>query len=263
MTEAGQPISFVDRNTEGYRCLVYVEVSLRELARYALRQHYGEKWQRRIPGRYLQKIRNDQKDDATQASLGFRALGPLYYLTFGELVELSSQKPVVALVKDVLGEQGPQLLQASVPARNAIAHSRDLTENALATIRALKMRMVTGLAEKGLARLPREPDIGLYPEKARKRLADWFKRVRSSLSALQSLPREQEDYDEASRQYWWSSSDLAGFDVARVERLAAKIRDYARLPGGVGAVATRQRYISESGILSDLEAAVAIIGEME
>ena len=208
MNERHQPVAFAERNAEGYRCLLYVEVALRELAKHELRRHHGEKWQKRIPGRYLQKIRNDQKDEAMQASFGFRKLGPLYYLTFGELVDLSSQKPIVNRLKDVLGQQGPELLRESVPSRNAVAHCRDLTENALATVRALKMRMVTGLTANDLVGLLQEPDIGLYPEEARKSLAGWLRRARSALCKLRTLSAEQEDYEMASSQYWWSSSEL-------------------------------------------------------
>ena len=264
MTEKGHPISFADRNAEGYRCLLYVEVALRELARYELRRCHGEKWQKHIPGRYLQKIRQDQKDEVTQASFGFRALGPLYYLTFGELVEISSQRPVVDRLKKVLGQQGPELLRESVPSRNAIAHCRDLTENALATVRTLKMRMDAGLTTHELVGLLDEPDLGLYPEEACERLASWIRRVQSALSELQPLSADQEDYQdylEATRQYWWSSSELAGFDVNRVDNLAAKIREYSHLQRGVGAAAIRQRFISDSGILTELETTVLMLGE--
>ena len=262
MNERHQSVAFAERNAEGYRCLLYVEVALRELAKHELRRHHGEKWQRRIPGRYLQKIRNDQKDEAMQASFGFRKLGPLYYLTFGELVELSSQKPIVDRLKGVLGQQGPELLRESVPSRNAVAHCRDLTENALATVRALKMRMVTGLTANDLVGLLQEPDIGLYPEEARMRLAGWLRRVRSTLCQLRSLSAEQEDYEMASRQYWWSSSELADFDVERVDSLAIKIRTYSSLPRGVGAAAHRQRFISESGILTELDNTILVLGKM-
>ena len=259
--DEGEPIPFTQRNAEGYRYLLYVEVALRELARHELREYYGERWQKHIPGQYLQKIRKDQKDEVTQASLGFRTLGPLYYLTFGELVELSLQKPIVERLKKVLGQQGPELLRASVPARNAIAHCRDLTENALATVRALKMRLTTGLEAHDLVRLLHEPDIGIYPEEASKRLAGWLREVQRALRELQSLSADQDDYQEATRQYWWSSSDLAGFDVKRVDGLAAKIREYSCLQHGLGAAAPRQRFISESQILAELETAILMLGD--
>ena len=202
-----------------------------------------------------------ERDEVIRASLGFRALGPLYYLTFGELVDMSSQRPIVDLLKKVLGPQAPELLRESVPSRNAIAHCRDLTENALATIRTLKMRMEVGFAAHGLTGLLQEPDIGLYPEQACRRLADWLKRVQSALGKLQPLPAEQEDYHEATRQYWWSSSELAGFDVQRVDSLAAKLREYSHLRRGVGAAATRQRLISDSGMLPELQATILMLKE--
>ena len=258
---ARHPIPFAERNAEGYQCLLYVEVALRELARYELRTRHGDKWQKYIPGHYLQKIRHDQRDEAIHASFGFRRLGPLYYLTFGQLVEMSTQKPVVDRLKKVLGPQGPQLLQESIPSRNAISHCRDLTANALATLRTLQMRMATGLAAHELLPLLHEPDIGVAPEEARERLADWLRRVQSALSQFRSLPDDPQDYHVATRQYWWSSSELAGFDVECVDSLAAKLRQYSHLPGGVGAAAARQRFISKSGILTDLNAAFLTLGD--
>ena len=254
------PIPFAERNAEGYQYLLYVEVALRELMRHALRSQHGDKWQKHIPGHYLQKIRKDQQDEAMQASFGFRKLGPLYYLTFGQLVAMSIQKPVVDRLKKVLGPQGPQLLQESIPSRNAIAHCRDLTANALATLRTLQMHMATGLAANELVPLLHEPDIGVAPEETRERLADWFRRVQGALSQSRSLPDDPHDYQVATLQYWWSSSDLAGFDVERVNTLAATIRQYSHLPGGVGAAAARQRFISESGILTDLKTTLLMLG---
>ena len=260
MIEQAEQVPFASRNSEGYACLLYIEVALRELARHELCRHYGEKWQKRIPGRYLQKIRRDQKDEATKASLGFRRLGPLYYLTFGELVEVAIQEPTVEAVTRVLGQQGPALLMEIVPCRNAIAHCRDLSEEALATVRALSSRMTTGLAAHGLAGVLQQPDIGLYPEEARELIARWLTEVQDVLSELRALTVGQESYKEASRQYWWSSSDLAGFDVELVDGLAVKVRQYSQLPGGVGAAATRERFISESGILTDLEKITLMLG---
>ena len=261
VNDTAQPIPYADRNAEGYQCLLYVEVALRELTRRELRNHHGEDWQKRIPGRYLKKIRQDQKNEVMRASVGFRKLGPLYFLTFGELVELSVQRPVVDLLKKVLGQQGPELLQESVPSRNAIAHCRDLTENALATVRTLKMHMATGLAANDLVGLLQEPDIGIYPEDACVRLTTWFRRIQEALNELKALPMDSEHYDQARRQYWWSSSDLAGFDVERVNRLAAEIDEYSHLPTGLGAAASRQRFLSESQILTELEACIRMLGD--
>ena len=116
------------------------------------------------------------------ASLGFRKLGPLYYLTFGELVEMSTQRPVADVLKTVLGPQALQLLQEVIPSRNAIAHCRDLTDNALASLRALTMRLATGLAAHELAPILHEPDIGVHPEEARDRLTAWLLGIHATLA---------------------------------------------------------------------------------
>ena len=254
-----QLIPFADRNADGYRHLLYIEVALRELARYGLRKHYGDKWQQRIPGHYLTKIRNDQKDEATKANLGFRRLGPLYYLTFGELVDMSIQKPIVEVLTRVLGQQGPELLREIIPSRNAIAHCRDLTENAFATVRVMQLQMAAGLTAHNLLGLLQQPDIGLFPEEAQKRLVGWFKRVRLTLNELQPLSSGQPIYQEATCQYWWSSSKLAGFDIGRVGSVANSLLAYSRLPGGVGAALARQRFISESKLLPALEDTIRLL----
>ena len=259
MTE-DQQVPFADANIEGYRCLLYVEIALREVAKHALCTEYGEAWQRRIPGHYLNKIRADQNDEANRANLGFRRLGPLYYLTFGELVELSLQRPVVELVRRVLGQHGPELLKDIVPSRNAIAHCRNLPENALASVRTLNMHMATGLTQHALAHLTQQPDIGLYPDEARKRLVNWLVRVRTVVTTRRALSSDSADYHRAAHQYWWSSSDLAGFDVRRVDRLATAILDYSALPSGVGAVLARERCISASSLLSELDDVILMLG---
>ena len=65
---------------------------MREMIRIAFEAEFGGRWRQRIPGALLAKIRKDESDEEKRKQFDFRRLGPLYYLTFGELTSLLRQK---------------------------------------------------------------------------------------------------------------------------------------------------------------------------
>ena len=237
----------------------YVEVALREIAKNAYETTYGHDWQRRIPGQLLKRIRVDQKDEQKHASLDFRRLGPLYYLTFGELVELAAQKPVVEAVRAILGQHGLELIKELIPPRNSLAHCRDLSHTALTTVRTVSSRMESGLSACGLSRLLKNPDVGLYPEDAAVSLSSWLEATLVDIENIRAVSSSDQDYRAAASQYWWSSADLAGFEVEMVNSVANKIRQYQELPDGVGAATARQHFFEQSGLLNELQQAIQIL----
>ena len=252
-------VPFEERNVEGYRLVLYVEVALREIAKNEYEKTYGHDWQKRIPGQLLRRIRDDQKDEQKHASLDFRRLGPLYYLTFGEIVDLAAQKPVVEVVRAILGQHGLELIKELILPRNSLAHCRDLSHAALTTLRTVSSRMESGLTACGLSGLLKNPDVGLYPEDAAVSLGSWLGATLTDIEHIRAVSSSDRDYRAAASQYWWSSTDLAGFDVAMVNSVANKLRQYQRLPGGVGAAAARQHFLEQSGLLNELQQAIQML----
>ena len=74
------------------RFLLRIEIALRELLRISLEAEFGVQWRKRLPGELLKKIKVNRKLKKTDSQFGYVRLGPLYYLTFGELLTLLQSK---------------------------------------------------------------------------------------------------------------------------------------------------------------------------
>jgi hypothetical protein len=84
-------ISFENENLEAYRLLLRIEIALRECLRISMESEFGAHWQKNLPGELLKKVKESQAKE-NRPQFNFIRLGPLYYLTFGELLTLLHQK---------------------------------------------------------------------------------------------------------------------------------------------------------------------------
>jgi hypothetical protein len=82
--------------------LLRIEVALREAIRLALYDEFGSQWHKRLSGDLLKKIRDSQRDES-KPQFNYVRLGPLYYLTFGELLSQLNQKPCQNLLARAFG----------------------------------------------------------------------------------------------------------------------------------------------------------------
>jgi len=81
-----------EENLRAYKLLLRIEVVLRECLRISLQSEFGVQWQKKIPGEVLKKVKEAQSEE-NQPQFNFRRLGPLYYLSLGELLPILQQKP--------------------------------------------------------------------------------------------------------------------------------------------------------------------------
>jgi len=84
-------IHFENDNLRAYKLLLRIEVVLRECLRTSFESEFGVHWRKRLPGELLKKIKQSQSEES-RPQFNFVNLGPLYYLTFGELLTLLNQK---------------------------------------------------------------------------------------------------------------------------------------------------------------------------
>src|SRR5262245_33326198 len=111
-------VPFEALNLEAYQLLLRIEVLLRELIRTALQSEHGTSWHKRLLGDQLTRIRAMERDESSRPQFDFLRLGPLYYLTLGELLPIL-QQPVGRKVTEQLGgERFLEQLTNLLPARN-------------------------------------------------------------------------------------------------------------------------------------------------
>ena len=84
-------VPFEDDNTEAFKLLTRVEIGIRELLRKSLQQTHGNSWRRQLPALMRSKIHAAQNEETQRSQFDFLRLGPLYYLTFGELLDILQQ----------------------------------------------------------------------------------------------------------------------------------------------------------------------------
>jgi len=78
-------LPFEADNLKAYSLLLRIEVALREALKQSLEEAHGRQWQKRLNGELLKKIRLSQTEE-NKPQFNFVRLGPLYYLSFGELL---------------------------------------------------------------------------------------------------------------------------------------------------------------------------------
>src|SRR5262245_21661184 len=84
-------VPFEEANLLAYKLLLRMEIALRESLRKSLSDQFGPKWRSQLPGELLKKIRQAQKEEQ-RPQFDYLFLGPLYYLTLGELILILQQK---------------------------------------------------------------------------------------------------------------------------------------------------------------------------
>jgi len=254
-------VPFESDNLEGYRLLLRIEIVVREVLREVLHAHHGAHWRRQLPRDLREKIHRDESDESRRGQFDFVRLGPLYYLTFGELLTLLNQG-APAFVK-ARAELGGTLvlasLQAAMSPRNAIAHSRGVSSAGLLQVRALYAQMEAFLTHPRLQVLLKSPDVGVRPEEIRPALADWFQRTAERMRLLQGPCPTEAKYLLGEEQYWWDLPEVARFDTTLVEQAAGLVKAYNGLPAGLGAAASRQRFLEERGAIAILGQAVGAL----
>ena len=252
-------IPFETANIQAYRLLLRIEIALRELIRRAYQDEFGARWRRRIPGDLLRKIRESESTDAAKKQFGFRRLGPLYYLTFGELLTLLDQKTCAPILARLGGPSFvSQVANLSGP-RNAISHARAVSSAALAAAEALYAQLESAYSPSGLAALLRSPDVGLDPHDIRSRCAAWLRRLHQDVAQLHTPLDPMPDHQIAVNQYWWGNAQFAGFDTNSVDEIAKLVRAYNALPPGIGVAADRRRFVTQNDLQNKLQIAIQLV----
>jgi hypothetical protein len=249
-------IPFENDNLKGYALLLRIEIALRELLRLSLESEFGAQWRKRLPGELLKKIKESQSEE-NRPQFGYVRLGPLYYLTFGELLTLLQQKSGRSVAEKLGGECVLKQLENIFVPRNAICHSRPVSSVGLKTIETLYAEMEAALTADGLARLTAKPDSGLAQDQA---AGELIASLQAVVQKLHSLPFSfviPEVYRTATAQFWWAEDTLAGFNRSVVEACFDCIKNYNALPAGVGCAGTRQRYCEQHRMKQGVEDAIA------
>lgn len=245
-------ISFEGDNIRAYVLLLRIEITLREALRAIYEAELGSHWQKRLPGDLLTKIRASQAEEH-RPQFGFVRLGPLYYLTLGELLILLQQKPGKGLAIRLGGDVFVKQLESVLSPRNALAHSRPVPQAALGAIETLYAGMVTALTPDEVQRLTAAPDVGMTQSEAVGHLQAAVSIVRAQVCSRSPALEVAEVFDVVERQFWWADPILAGFDPAFVEKALGLIVGYNALPKGIGTDWVRQKYCDDHGMLEQLD----------
>ena len=257
----GQPhnelsmIPFEDDNLKAYKLLLRIEIALRELLRISLEEEFGPQWRKRLPGDLLKKIKESQKEE-NRPQFGYICLGPLYYLTFGELLIILRQKAGRSVADRLGGDCIVKQLENIFVPRNAICHSRPVSSIGLKTIETLYAEIEMALTAEALAQLIANPDAGLAQDQAASGMIPALKGVLRDLPNLPSSFKIPEVFQAAASQFWWADDSLAGFNRTVIEGAIANIREYNELSGGVGCAANRQRYIDKQQMKTGVQNAI-------
>jgi hypothetical protein len=244
-------VPFEEDNLKGYKLLLRIEIVLRECLRESLREQSGQHWRRMLPGDLLVKIRNAQREE-NRPQFNHVLLGPLYYLTLGELIPMLRQKPGRPTADRFGGQNFVSQLENILGPRNALCHGRSISSIGLGAIESLYKQMENVLTPDGFAKATSSPDTGKFPDEAARELIPWFEKVKSILSELRRPIPVDDCYWLATRQYWWGDTELSGFDCTPTDQAVALIEDYNLLPSGVGSAAVRQRFCENHCLLATL-----------
>ena len=144
-------VPFEADNVRAYRLLLRIEIALRELIRQAYQSEFGDQWRRRLPGDLLRKIRAAESTEVMKRQFGFRRLGPLYYLTFGELLTLLEQQTCRRILVPLGGTSFVAQVENLSGPRNAISHARAVSSAAMAATEALYAQLEAAYSPNGLA----------------------------------------------------------------------------------------------------------------
>jgi hypothetical protein len=248
-------VPFEEDNIEAYRLLLRIEIALRECLKASLESEFGVHWRKKLPGELLKKIKESQTEE-NRPQFDFIRLGPLYYLTLGELLPLLQQKYGHSVTERLGGDCFLKQLENILGPRNALCHSRPVSSVGLKTIETLYSEMETALTVEGLARLVAKPDVGLAQDEAAKAL---FPSLRQAILDLPHLPPTiptPEAFQSVTAQFWWADDSLAGFNRSFVDTAIILIREYNALPTGVGSAGVRQKFCEERDLHKSIKNAI-------
>lgn len=248
-------IPFESDNLKAYVLLLRIEVALRELLRLSLESEFGPQWRKRLPGELLKKIKESQTVE-NRPQFGYLRLGPLYYLSFGELLTLLQQKSGRPVAEKVGGDCVLKQLENIFVPRNAICHSRPVSSVGLKAIETLYAEMETALTADGLAQLVSKPDAGMAQDQAANGMITALKDTLGNLPNLPSSLPIPDIFQTATTQFWWGDDCLAGFNSSIVEAAFALIREYNSIPAGIGCAGVRQRFSEHSELEKHLLGAI-------
>lgn len=254
-------IPFEEDNLRAYVLLLRIEIVLRECLRQSMESEFGPYWQKRLPGD-LRKIIKESQDAEHKPQFNFLRLGPLYYLTFGELLGLLQRAEGRSVAERLGGGCFLKQLENLLAPRNALCHSRPVSSVGLKTVETLYAQMETALTEEVLAQLMADPDIGLSQEEAVKAIKPLLEQA---LHELPDLPRAfpiPKAYELAERQFWWADDSLATFSCSCVESAIALIREYNAIPIGVGSAGNRQKFCDQRGMKKQIQDAIIELGKV-
>lgn len=249
-------IPFENDNLRAYALLLRIEIVLRECLRKALEAEHGVQWQKKLHGELLKKIRKSQADE-NKPQFDFIRLGPLYYLTFGELLTQLQQNPSRAVAEKLGGDCFLKQLENIFTPRNALCHSRPISSVGLKTIEVLYAQMETALTSEGMAQLISKPDTGLGQDEAASGLIPALAQALRSLPNLPSAFAIPDLFETATAQFWWADDSLAGFNRLLVESAFNCMKEYNALPAGVGCAGTRQRYCEQHQMKQGVQNAIS------
>ncbi len=249
-------IPFENDNLRAYALLLRIEIVLRECLRRALEAEHGVQWQKKLHGELLKKIRKSQTDE-NKPQFDFIRLGPLYYLTFGELLTQLQQNPSRAVAEKLGGDCFLKQLENVFTPRNALCHSRPVSSVGLKTIETLYAQMETALTPEGLAQLISKPDTGLGQDETASGLIPALDDALRNLPNLPSSFAIPDLFQTATAQFWWADDSLAGFNRLVVESAFDCMKQYNALPAGVGCAGTRQRYCEQHQLKQVVQNAIA------
>lgn len=248
-------VSFENDNLKAYKLLLRIEIVLRECLKDALKSENGLHWQKKLPGELLKKINDSQKEE-NRPQFNFVRLGPLYYLTFGELLTILRQKSGRYVAEKLGGDSFLQQLENILTPRNALCHSRPISSVGLKTVETLYAEMETALTSDGLKRFLEKPDTGLTQNKAAKDLIYTFSSALDDLSTFPASLPTPEVYQTAILQFWWADDTLAGFNRSSIENTISLIRQYNELPKGVGSAWERQKFCQQRCLKKIIQEAI-------
>jgi hypothetical protein len=203
-------------NLRAYRLLLRIEIALRELLKISLESECGPQWRNQLPGDMLKRIKESQKDE-NRPQFGYICLGPLYYLTLGDLLVILRQKAGRSAARQIGGDCILKQLENILIPRNAVCHSRPVSSVGLKTIETLYAEMEAALTTDGLTRLLAKPDAGLPQAEAAIEIASGLKNALRDLPNLPPRLTIPEAFQTATAQFWWADDSLAGFNRAVVE----------------------------------------------
>lgn len=249
-------IPFESDNLKAYTLLLRIEVALRELLRKSLESEFGLNWRKKLPGDLLKKVKESQKEE-NRPQFGYVRLGPLYYLTFGELLILLLQKSGRPVAERLGGDCILKQLENILVPRNAVCHSRPVSAVGFKNIETFYAEMEAALTKEELARIISEPDTGLAQDQVADAMLPGLKVVLQELANLPPSFAIPDVFTTATAQFWWADDLLAGFKRTTIESAIACIQQYNAIPSGVGAAGNRQKFIEQRRMQQEVENAIS------